>query len=90
MLGFAGTASVGVIYDFVSRNGNEVIGTLEFAATSNASPTSGWSDSGSFTFLGDWVVPEPATLSLLVLGGLAILRRRSPGRRRLFRRKCLG
>jgi len=32
-------------------------------------------------------VPEPATLGLLALGGLAVLRRRSPGRRRLLRRK---
>jgi hypothetical protein len=32
-------------------------------------------------------VPEPATLSLLTLSGLAVLRRRSPGRRRLLRRR---
>ena len=32
-------------------------------------------------------VPEPATLSLLALGGLAVLRRRNRGRRRLVRRK---
>jgi len=32
-------------------------------------------------------VPEPTTLSLLALGALAILRRRSPGRRRLLRRR---
>ena len=31
-------------------------------------------------------VPEPATLGMLALGGLAVLRRRSPGRRRMLRR----
>jgi len=33
------------------------------------------------------LVPEPATLSLLTMGGLTALRRRSPGRRRLVRRR---
>ncbi len=31
-------------------------------------------------------VPEPATMGLLIIGGLAILRRRSPGRRRFLGR----
>ena len=34
--------------------------------------------------------PEPATLSLLALGGLAVLRRRSHRRRRLVRRRLVG
>lgn len=32
-------------------------------------------------------VPEPATMSLLAIGGLAVLRRRSPWRRRFLRRQ---
>jgi len=34
--------------------------------------------------------PEPATFTLLTIGGLAVLRRRSRGRRRLIRRRLVG
>lgn len=51
----------------------------------------GYSDLDTLELVHAWAqIPEPATLSFLTLGGLAVLRRRSPGRRRLVRRRKRG
>ena len=76
--------------DGLSLEGDRVMGTGSLIAESFDGTH--WllnitrNDSGA-TIL---ATPEPATLSLLALGGLAVLRRRSPGRRRLLRRRKRG
>jgi hypothetical protein len=54
------------IYDFNSRTSNRSIGLIQFHAN--------WASAPNPLLLDD--IPEPATLSLLGLGGLAVLRRR--------------
>jgi hypothetical protein len=73
-LGNGGDFSSGVI-DISDHAGQS--GTLTFAYYSNAA--------GQIAGVGDlqlYSVPEPATLSLLALGGLALLRGQRAGRRR--------
>jgi hypothetical protein len=69
----------------IERTASEVIYFIDGQEKTRVADTFGgalpagvWNDRGSSEMLTDWVevVPEPATLALLLIGGVAMLKRR--------------